>query len=538
MEDAILYIPADIAYFVKLNSVVIETYTDTIYEPNYSTIIIEEDDFIETSPKSKFVLLSDLTSNVGNLVAEPSLAAAEASELSQSNMGFHVAGTNFEMKRFNIESRINNSNFDIFNPIYLETKSFTLTDITTSGYGGIIFSDSPLNLYVTNMIVDYSLKSHGFSLDIACEYSGATTVNELVFENLIAKNSQTKVDGVTGPFMSILGASNISITNSNIEVYEINSEGFAPVVLRTSAECNPADTVKQILDVSNVTFIVNDNTQAAQINVAIDETHARATQLTIQDIIVNTNIADPLHPLISISTNEKVQNTIRNVVFDTKKFRSSVFVFQNSPLITFENVLFQDINTFGESLMSIRDVTTMNINNITIDSCNDVTTGSSYYIYYNSGPGKLIIDGLAMQNLNGGARIPIQLVSATYLKITSSVMTNIATTSAVISTPNMKTFDVDGLNFITVTGSILFDLTGFDLEGSETLSLSNIIATNTTTPALNIERVSNHNGTAASFTISNFQYLDSTFGQFDTPTTLFTFTKLQHDFDFDIFIND
>lgn len=166
IEDSIHFMPADISYFLKMNSITIETYSEILPEPGRAMIQFVEGVTLEPSPKSQFAILSDYTTDLLSIISNPELSSAEINEISKAKMGFHFVGTNLTIKRIDLVSNIADPNFMMFNPVYLETKSLTLIDVIMKGYGSILTTNSPLNLYVNGLVMDYYLASKGFDIQI------------------------------------------------------------------------------------------------------------------------------------------------------------------------------------------------------------------------------------------------------------------------------------------------------------------------------------------------------------------------------------
>lgn len=90
--ESINFISPDIAYFINLDSILIETYTNTTYEPELADIRFEDGLVPTKSPKSQFTVLSDFSVNLDENIGGLLQTSAEFSEISRTNMGFHILG--------------------------------------------------------------------------------------------------------------------------------------------------------------------------------------------------------------------------------------------------------------------------------------------------------------------------------------------------------------------------------------------------------------------------------------------------------------
>lgn len=85
MELSITQIAPGIAYLVHLNKLSIETYTNSIYSKNTSTIKIVDTITDIFSPKSLFTVLNDSSSNLDQILLNPALNPQEISKLNETN---------------------------------------------------------------------------------------------------------------------------------------------------------------------------------------------------------------------------------------------------------------------------------------------------------------------------------------------------------------------------------------------------------------------------------------------------------------------
>lgn len=164
MELSITRISPGIAYIAHLNNFTLKTYTDSIYSPRASTVEIVDTLTDIFSPKSLFILLNDSSSNLNEILLNPTLSPQEVSFLNQTNKGFMVDKTAMHIEDINVISKVSSSNFTLVNAIYLEAKSIELINVGVEGYGTILESSTPLNLNVTNVNIDYFNMKGGFKI--------------------------------------------------------------------------------------------------------------------------------------------------------------------------------------------------------------------------------------------------------------------------------------------------------------------------------------------------------------------------------------
>lgn len=166
VENSEVYIPSDLGYFVNMGSVTITTYSLIPKEADMATIRIVSGYVPSLSPKSKFVLLSDLTPNLVGIASDARISTEERTELEQNLVGFHVLGTGFSMTKVNLESDVADQNFIMFLPIRVEDKIVKFQNSSVLSYGGILKTSTPLNLDFQDLSIEYSMLSYGISIDI------------------------------------------------------------------------------------------------------------------------------------------------------------------------------------------------------------------------------------------------------------------------------------------------------------------------------------------------------------------------------------
>lgn len=193
-------------------------------------------------------------------------------------------------------------------------------------------------------------------------------VNSIVFDNIKVMNSEERTKEVTGSFIEISGAANISISNSEIEAYGVNGEEHPPVALGTGLDCNPSDSVVQNFDVSNITFFAMDSWQSSQIMVNILEIHQRDMFVTISDINVVRLGDTPLRSLFEISTSQATQTKIENLEIDGLVATENFMTIRRPKELILENLEFLAVEGFQSTMILVEDVQNLRVNNLTIDN--------------------------------------------------------------------------------------------------------------------------------------------------------------------------
>lgn len=234
IENSIVYIPPDLAYFVNMGSVTITTYAETQHEPEQSIIKILPDNIPSFSPKSKFILLSDLTPKLGTILANPSLTEKQKEEISLTQVGFHITGTNFEMAKIDIQSTVPDQNFVIFLPTTLNEKSLKFHNSSVRTQGGLLKSSTPGNIDFYGLNIETTNSSFGIHINTDCQLS-TTEVNDIfVDRELCINNSQTRSENLTGPFVSITTAASVTVKDFEVEILGTGGEGHPPINFGTS----------------------------------------------------------------------------------------------------------------------------------------------------------------------------------------------------------------------------------------------------------------------------------------------------------------
>ena len=403
-----------------------------------------------------------------------------------------------------------------------------------------------MTLYVTNFGIDYYRTNQGFYIMTQWNYTNASLSNEIMFTNVTAYNSIERVLSQTNSFIYLSSNANFTLSNSTINLYASESEKYQQVYITESSYWSPNDSLTQIFTLSNVSMSLNqssDNLRFVQIYSSIDSSYFRKIKfvlnnLSFADISMNTG------PLFVLYANNNIDVYSNEISVVNSTFQNEVFYFSQSNSIALNNLTFKNITELGESLIIVAEGLNVDINRITIASWTLSTDESYYYYKHTSSSGYTNITGLVMTDTDLKNRKAVYLSSVSSLVIKNSTISNSAVYSDnyIFQTSTLGELEIDGLVITGITSYVTGDDTNcimsfssFNLSSSSNYVINNVTISQSNLAFLSFNKIVNTPTTSKTFTISNFQYSNSSF--YGT-NSIMSFSELEDNINFSIILSN
>ena len=251
---------------------------------------------------------------------------------------------------------------------------------------------------------------------------------------------------------------------------------------------------------------------------------------------MNTN------PVVNLYTNTKSMVVLNNLDIINSTFAKDVVDVYNSRSMTINSFTLRNISQFGESMILASSVNNIDINGLIVDNWTLKSTDDYFYFKHASTSGYTNITGLVFTNTDLKNRVAVYLSSVPSLTIKSSSITGsvIYPSNSIIQTGSLSELNIDGFNFTQIISSVsgdntnyLFSFDSFDLSKSTNFVMNKIIVSQSVLAVLSFSKVVNPSSLSKTFTISNFQYTNSSFSD---KNNLITFTKLEQSINFSIIL--
>ena len=161
----------------------------------------------------------------------------EKLEIMNYDSVFLVNRAGFSINRIEVRTNyINLSSYsELITSVFCQHKTIRMTNMFIQMQGGI-YQNTMVgsNLFVENVTADTYLMDYGFIYITECNFPDAVKENELVFNNFYAYNSVTRKVLLTRDFITNMGNANMTITNSNFQVFGDLSNMYSTISLRTN----------------------------------------------------------------------------------------------------------------------------------------------------------------------------------------------------------------------------------------------------------------------------------------------------------------
>jgi hypothetical protein len=545
-ESTTLYANQDSLYSINLDSVIIQTYSSGLTNARSSSIIFTDTGVNIFSKKTRFNLISNGDLELSNVLQNNSLTELEKTQVKFKNSGFVTNRWSFSITGFNIYTNFSSSssNFMLVRPVHLQSKTLTLTDLRIEVSGYLLDTTDPLNLNASNLSIDYYLLKHGFYILSSWDYDGAHLNTTVAFDNITVTNSQSRTLALDNSFIFVAGPSDFVISNSHIDVYATTATPFPPIQFNTITSCNPEDEETQEIVIKNTTFVLNMDgnlDRYSQISMNVGTSYSRKVSISLE---ANTflNFSSNLVPIVAIYGNSGLDIFISTLELDSYEFSEYALQFVRANKLTLHDISFRNITRFKRSLVNIADANGVDISTMVIDGCEYQDSVSHNYIEVSSSQstGYLNISGLYFGNADTTHRYVVYSPSTPSLKIADSVFENatIHEMMSLVYTGRINELAFDDVKFIKISNAVkedtttkMFETMSLDVGPSNVLSLSNIKISNSSTPFMELSRITNYENSTGKLVIDGFDYSDS---YIDTEIDLLSFIKLELETQFSI----
>ena len=511
---------------INIFKVNLYSYTEIEDEPAKVELVVRDTEIDYWNVKTRFNILAN---SVIDFESQSTNRTQEQIDLfNQQEVAITVSRANFKISGFAIYCNFTGIDVSMIfiSVLLIQDKYIEITDWDFRGSGRILNSQTPLNLIVTNTEIDYYNMNQGFYMAITWNFTGAVTTNDIIFDNVTVYNSKERTAVIENSFIYFGGSSNVTIMNSNINVYGLSTQQFSPVKIGSLSTWNPDDEVTQNINIKNTEFSFtqsDSNDRFTQINIEILESSNRNTIINIEGLTFN-HIDSNLNSLIEISGNLKSTVSVENIEIDSNSFQSSVYSFSGMGTLNLKSLSLNNITEFGNPLISIDDAllysqtgnneTSVVIDNLTISS----TTVESYSA----------IDIASMPN--------IAIINSQFSDIT------VGSDNYLISLDTLYGFNIQNCNFTQIVSTIQGDNSNkiinlVSLNASQTVDLliDNIVVERSELSFFVLDRISDAENTSKTFNISNAQFLNS---QYNSSNDIITFTKMEEDINFTIYLHN
>lgn len=234
-ENTQNYIDLSFNYIINITSVTITSYSATSSSPSKATIIAgETNDPSQANITAYYssstifnLLVSTALNTQKQIFSNPLLSSTELSYLSQKTQVIVIQRSAFSISNITLSSTFKDitSGYKFFFPIYLQDRSFRMTDIDSRTSGGILVTYDPMNVYLENIDIDYSRNSFGFTMIITCNYPEAYLYATLNATNVKYYYSQSRlVPLLTGKSFSASMPGTVNITGLEFNTYSTESD--------------------------------------------------------------------------------------------------------------------------------------------------------------------------------------------------------------------------------------------------------------------------------------------------------------------------
>ena len=543
-ENKILPVTIGSMYIINIPQVSITTYTDSGTNPRQSTIVYSDSSVVILSKSTLFNIVSSTAINISSALNNSILLTAEKNSLQAKNIGLMIDRWNLSIKNvyFATNFTLNSTSFTFMRAVYQQLKSITISNASFKVKGNLFDTYDPLNFNATNIDIDYVDTPRGFYFQISWNYTGASTQNEIYFNNLTVYNSQARTIDMVGSLISFSGAANFTMLNSNIAIYGSISNPYPPIQFISNSGWNLNDGITQNFRITGSQFTLNQDSEYSkyiQFYSNLDSSYLRPVTISIGSLVFN-GIVMSSQPLIKMYVNDQTQILSNNMTISGATFKDDVMHFSAANYVSLTAFTFKNITQLGNQIVHFDSVNMVDMSNIVIDGCNFAANDQLYYFLHRSNSGYFNVTGLVARNMNVNSRYIIYTTGVPSFIITNSIFESISISSydSLMKTGTISELFIDSVNFTQIKSNTpgdntnyLFDYDSFDLSKTTNFYINNIVITKSELAMLNINKISGVPRYSKYLNISNLEYSNSTFTD---SNDIMTFTGMEQSIDFTI----
>ena len=217
-------------------------------------------------------------------------------------------------------------------------------------------------------IIDYQNINEGFRFETSCNYEGATTHGEIVFNKLSFESEATTLDKLkSGSFINSSSPANFTIKNSAFKMHHRSMENFDVFKFEDSGLWTPDDDSVQYITFTNNSVTFNDIQEGVFNNFYLSYIGANKRYKAIS-VTNNTffNMVGSVRVFLeikyySVGSVYVANNNIYNCSSET-----DMFVLHANELILAENNKFDSILARSKGLLTTSNAQNVTINNLEV----------------------------------------------------------------------------------------------------------------------------------------------------------------------------
>ena len=264
-EEQTFYIEDGTTFILNITNVSITSYSVDSKTSNKAKLIPTQIFQSTHSKKTMLNLLSNANMKLEDKINQGIYSDSENLALNTNQATILVLRSNLHIDKIDFEREYIDYGEEtlLFNPVYLQDKTFKLTNSDINVTGIILNSVDPLHGHFENIIIDSYALRDGFIFNIEWNYPEAIITSEICFNNLQVITTTDRTFFGSPNIISHQGPSNISVYNSDFtEYYTSYSDLQGTVYFYNSGVWDPSDELNQIVLMDNTTTSLMKTAQA------------------------------------------------------------------------------------------------------------------------------------------------------------------------------------------------------------------------------------------------------------------------------------
>ena len=270
-ENTESYIDLSFNYIINITTVNIRPYSLSSSTPSMANITArEENDSNQVNVAAYFnngtrfnILQSTKLRKAEKIFSNSKLSSTELNYLNQNNNVVIVHRSNFSIDSIIFKTVFDdiNSVYLFFFAIYLQDKSFNITNAYFRTSGGMFLSYDPVVFNMQNIDVDYVNNNQGFVVTPTCNYPEAYLYGGVNITNITVYYStgQRNVTSSVGYFIRYTGSGHFIINGYRGSVFSPTTQIYFSINYLLQAVWVPMLNTPHYMNFTGLTFSINDS---------------------------------------------------------------------------------------------------------------------------------------------------------------------------------------------------------------------------------------------------------------------------------------
>lgn len=300
----------------------------------------------------------------------------------------HRTNAVFDNILFTTEYSVTLSTTVFFTTLQVDALQINITNCDITVKGRIWYSESPLQLFLRNLNVDYYQNSYGFYVIVKLGEQNAIQNSLVDADNMYHYYSQPKLANLGQRHALIYQCwGNMIVRNSRYEIYSDKNDGSCPISRFALSDCGPfiSETDEMFITLLENIYITNPYTNVtnfgdAETSIRMKGPSSNPINVTFSNITFENAYTTGSQHTIQLYFPSNYIVNLRDITFKDIIADIPIISLTGSTQIYFDNIKFINCTIYSTTIISSTGSDIFSMNNITFTNMTMPSVFSDDYI--------------------------------------------------------------------------------------------------------------------------------------------------------------